>query len=256
MRVPRADRTSEPRWAGAPASAAVAEQDQQSGGLTVFKLSLLDQGGPHTRAARRRLRATHRSCLRPAPGGPPTGGATTNQGPHRAREQPKHSSPSPGINTGQGHQPHVQTPLPDDPGHTNTQGQRVHSKRQRSGHNQSPHSKGTGASTYVPHRRGGGGGSRGGSLAGRAPEAYQEPPGAAKAKRKRHPVSLGGPRRTLVRQSCPTDEGTTPLRRQPCLPQPTTSRTGRLHRVQRFVIFLDRLTPREGTLPCTRVEDG
>ncbi|MBC3842864.1 hypothetical protein GXW82_29880 [Streptacidiphilus sp. 4-A2] len=59
-------------------------------------------------------------------------------------------------------------------------------------------------------------GSRGSSLVGRAPEAYQEPPGAAKAKRKRHPVSLGGPRRTLERQSCPTDEGTTPLRPQPC----------------------------------------
>lgn len=52
---------------------------------------------------------------------------------------------------------------------------------------------------------------RGGFLAGRAPEAYQEPPGAAKAKRKRHDVSLGGPWRTLVRQSCPTDEEPTPL---------------------------------------------
>lgn len=49
----------------------------------------------------------------------------------------------------------------------------------------------------------------------RSPEAYQEPPGAAKAKRKRHLVSLGGPRGTLVRQSCPTDEGPLPLRPRP-----------------------------------------
>lgn len=55
-------------------------------------------------------------------------------------------------------------------------------------------------------------GSREGSLVARSPEAYQEPPGAAKAKRKRHRVSLGGPRRTLVRRSCPTDEGPLPLR--------------------------------------------
>lgn len=56
----------------------------------------------------------------------------------------------------------------------------------------------------------GGGGARGGSLLGRAPGAYQEPPGAAKAERTRHEVSLGGPRRTLVRRSCPTEEGPTP----------------------------------------------
>ena len=54
-------------------------------------------------------------------------------------------------------------------------------------------------------------GSRGGFLLDRAPGAYQEPPGAAKAKRKRHGVSLGGPRRTLVRRSCPIEEGPTPL---------------------------------------------
>ncbi|GAA2131047.1 hypothetical protein GCM10009760_04300 [Kitasatospora kazusensis] len=43
------------------------------------------------------------------------------------------------------------------------------------------------------------------------PRAYPEPPGAAKAKRKRHDVSLGGPWRTRVRRSCPIEEGTTPL---------------------------------------------
>jgi hypothetical protein len=32
-----------------------------------------------------------------------------------------------------------------------------------------------------------------------------------KAERKRHDVSLGGPRRTRVRHSCPTEEGPTPL---------------------------------------------
>lgn len=58
--------------------------------------------------------------------------------------------------------------------------------------------------------------SREGSLAARSPEAYQEPPGAAKAERKRHGVSLGGPRGTLARRSCPTDEGPLPLRPRSC----------------------------------------
>lgn len=57
-----------------------------------------------------------------------------------------------------------------------------------------------------------------GSLAARSPEAYQEPPGAAKAERTRHGVSLGGPRGTLVRRSCPTDEGPPPAR-APILPE-------------------------------------
>lgn len=66
-------------------------------------------------------------------------------------------------------------------------------------------------------RRGDGwSGAREGSLAARSPEACQEPPGAAKAERKRHLVSLGGPRRTLVRRSCPTDEGPLPLRPRSC----------------------------------------
>lgn len=57
-------------------------------------------------------------------------------------------------------------------------------------------------------RRGDGwSGSREGSLVARSPEAYQEPPGAAKAERKRHEVSLGGPRRALERRNCPADEG-------------------------------------------------
>lgn len=41
--------------------------------------------------------------------------------------------------------------------------------------------------------------------------AYPEPTRGAKAKRKRHGVSLGAPRRTRVRQSCPTDERPHPL---------------------------------------------
>ncbi len=53
-------------------------------------------------------------------------------------------------------------------------------------------------------------GARVGSLAVRSPEAYQEPAGAANAKRTRHDVSLGGPRGTLARRSCPTDEGPPP----------------------------------------------
>lgn len=59
-----------------------------------------------------------------------------------------------------------------------------------------------------------------GSLVARSPEAYQEPPGAAKVKRKRHLVSLGGPRRTLVRRSCSTDEGPLPLRPRSCWGRP------------------------------------
>lgn len=39
------------------------------------------------------------------------------------------------------------------------------------------------------------------------PEVNQEPPRAAKAERTHHRVSLGGPRGTLARRSCPTDEG-------------------------------------------------
>ncbi|GAA0694187.1 hypothetical protein GCM10010193_56170 [Kitasatospora atroaurantiaca] len=82
--------------------------------------------------------------------------------------------------------------------------------------NPCPPSEGPG----VEHRCGtvvvNGGGSRVVPLAGRSPEAYQEPPGTAKAERKRHGVSLGGPRRTLVRRSCPTDEGPVPLRPATC----------------------------------------
>jgi len=45
-----------------------------------------------------------------------------------------------------------------------------------------PSLRGTGGPAQVRHRRGGEGGSRGRPLAGRAPEACQEPPGAAKAR--------------------------------------------------------------------------
>lgn len=72
------------------------------------------------------------------------------------------------------------------------------------------------AGAKVHHRCGEGGGSRDGPLLDPTPKGVPgTPKGPPRPSASVTDVSLGGPWRTRVRQSCPIEEGTTPLRPRP-----------------------------------------
>ena len=160
------------------------QQDQQRHGRMVFRVSLLDQSGPLTRAARRRLR-TAPLLSPPRSGRLADWRRNTEERTEGPGEQPESESPNPAD-------PSTATALPmrsrirrpTTPGTS----ARVPCVPASSAHVQLrdrsrlPSLRGTGGPAQVRHRRGGEGGSRGRPLAGRAPEACQEPPGAAKAR--------------------------------------------------------------------------
>jgi len=122
---------------------------------------------------------------RPRPGGPPTGGAIPKSEPKgpgsnpsaTARIQQIRARPRPIPVRSRMHRPTTPgTPaaVPCMP----ASGARV----RLGDRSRLPSLRGAGGPAQVRHRRGGGSGSRGRPLAGRPPEAYQEPPGAAKAR--------------------------------------------------------------------------